>query len=195
LSAARRSWRCCCAGGNRRRLARAASCWCRASRASASRLAQTLFDQIAGEPHSRLLFFCSPHHQDSALYPFLVQLERAAGFARDDTPEAKLGKLRALIAEGAAEPGEIALIAELLALPNAAAELDLSPQRKTRPVLMVFEDMQWIDPTSRDLVDLIIDRIRRLPGRSKPEDAAPADAGPPDTSTLLPPQGPRLILR
>ncbi len=96
-------------------------------------------------------------------YPFVAQLERAAGFARDDTPEAKLGKLRALIAEGAAEPDEITLIAELLALPNAAAKLDLSPQRKrekllagllhqlealahSHPVLTVFEDAHWIDP-------------------------------------------------
>ena len=87
---------------------------------------------------------------------------------------------RGLVAGGAAEPDEIALIAELLALPNAAAKLDLSPQRKrekllagllhqlealarSHPVLMVFEDMHWIDPTSRDLIDLAVDRIRRLP--------------------------------
>jgi class 3 adenylate cyclase/predicted ATPase len=145
-----------------------------------SRLTAALAQSIAGEPHTRLRYFASPHHQDSALYPFVVQLERAAGFTRDDTPEAKLGKLEALIAGGAAEPDEITLIAELLSLPNAAAALDLSPQRKrekllagllhqlealakSHPVLMVFEDAHWIDPTSRDLLDLIVDRIRRLP--------------------------------
>jgi predicted ATPase len=145
-----------------------------------SRLTAALAESIAGEPHTRLRYFASPHHQDSALYPFIVRLERAAGFARDDTPEAKLGKLEALIAGGAAEPDEITLIAELLALPNAAAKLDLSPQRKrekllagllhqlealarSHPVLMVFEDAHWTDPTSRDLIDLIVDRIRRLP--------------------------------
>ena len=145
-----------------------------------SRLTAALSERIEAEPHTRLRYFCSPHHQDSALYPFIIQFERAAGFARDDTPEAKLGKLEALIAEGAAEPDEITLIAELLALPNAAAKLDLSPQRKrekllagllhqldalarSHPVLMVFEDAHWIDPTSRDLIDLTIDRIRRLP--------------------------------
>ncbi len=79
-----------------------------------SRLTAALAESIAGEPHTRLRYFSSPHHQESALYPFVVQLERAAGFARDDTPEAKLGKLEALIAEGAAEPDEITLIAELL---------------------------------------------------------------------------------
>jgi class 3 adenylate cyclase len=145
-----------------------------------SRLTAALAASIAGELHARLRYFASPHHQDSALYPFIIQIERAAGFARDDTSEAKLGKLEALIAEGAADPDEITLIAELLALPNAAAELDLSPQRKrekllagllrqlealakSHPVLMVFEDMHWIDPTSRELIDLTVDRIRRLP--------------------------------
>ena len=145
-----------------------------------SRLTAALAESITGEPHTRLRYFASPHHQDSALYPFVVQLERAAGFARDDTPEAKLGKLEPLIAGGAADRDEVTLIAELLALPNAAAKLDLSPQRKREkllggllhqlaalahrnPVLMVFEDMHWIDPTSRDLIDLIVDRTRRLP--------------------------------
>ena len=66
-----------------------------------SRLTAALSEHIAAEPHTRLRYFCSPHHQDSALYPFIAQLERAAGFARDDTAEAKLGKLRALLAPGA----------------------------------------------------------------------------------------------
>jgi class 3 adenylate cyclase/predicted ATPase/energy-coupling factor transporter ATP-binding protein EcfA2 len=145
-----------------------------------SRLTAALAGVIASESHTRLRYFSSPHHQDSVLYPFIIQLERAAGFARDDTPEEKLDKLRALIADGAAGADEITLIAELLSLPNAAAELDLSPQRKREkllggllhqletlargnPVLMVFEDAHWIDPTSRDLIDLMVDRIRRLP--------------------------------
>src|SRR5438046_479622 len=58
-----------------------------------SRLTAALSAHIESEPHTRLRYFCSPHHQDSALYPFIVQLERAAGFARDDTVDAKLGKL------------------------------------------------------------------------------------------------------
>ncbi len=67
-----------------------------------SRLTAALSEHIGSEPHTRLRYFCSPHHQDSALYPFIAQLERAAGFARDDTVEAKLGKLRALLAPGSA---------------------------------------------------------------------------------------------
>src|SRR3954454_4489154 len=62
-----------------------------------SRLTAALSAHIESEPHARLRYFCSPHHQDSALYPFIAQLERAAGFARDDTVDAKLGKLRALL--------------------------------------------------------------------------------------------------
>ena len=112
--------------------------------------------------------------------PFIVQLERAAGFARDDTVEAKLGKLRALLAPGTRDDDDIALLSELLSLPSSAADLNLSPQRKReklfeallnqleaearrRPVLMVFEDAHWIDPTSRELLDLTVDRVRRLP--------------------------------
>jgi predicted ATPase len=63
-----------------------------------SRLTAALSEHLGNEPHTRLRYFCSPHHQDSALYPFIAQLERAAGFARDDTVEAKLGKLQALLA-------------------------------------------------------------------------------------------------
>jgi class 3 adenylate cyclase/predicted ATPase len=145
-----------------------------------SRLTAALSEHIDIEPHTRLRYFCSPHYQDSALYPFTTQLERAAGFARDDTVEEKLGKLRALLAPGTRDDDDITLLTELLSLPSSAAELNLSPQRKReklfeavlsqleaearhRPVLMVFEDAHWIDPTSRELLDLTVDRVRHLP--------------------------------
>ena len=66
-----------------------------------SRLTAALSEHIASEPHTRMRYFCSPHHQDSALYPVIGQLERAAGFTRDDKAEAKFGKLAVLIGEGA----------------------------------------------------------------------------------------------
>jgi class 3 adenylate cyclase len=145
-----------------------------------SRLTAALSEHIRTEPHMRLRYFCSPHHQDSALHPFIAQLERAAGFARDDTVEAKLGKLGALLAPGSRDGDDIELLSELLSLPSSAADLNFSPQRKReklfeamlnqleaeaqqRPVLMVFEDAHWIDPTSRELLDLTVDRVRRLP--------------------------------
>jgi len=145
-----------------------------------SRLTVALSEHIEAEPHTRLRYFCSPHHQDSALYPFIAQLERAAGFARDDTVDAKLGKLRTLLAPAARDDDDIALLSELLSLPSSAADLNLSPQRKRemlfeaflhqleaearrRPVLMVLEDTHWIDPTSHELLDLTVDRVRHLP--------------------------------
>ena len=146
-----------------------------------SRLTAALSEHIETEPHTRLRYFCSPHHQDSALYPVIVQLERAAGFARADRPEARLDKLESLLGP-AAEIGDISLLVELLSLPGGDrfAPLELSPQRKkertftallrqleglarAQPVLMIFEDLHWIDPTSREFLDLVLARIDRLP--------------------------------
>jgi class 3 adenylate cyclase len=101
-----------------------------------SRLTAALSERIESEPYTRLRYFCSPHHQDSALYPFITQLERAAGFARDDTVGEKLGKLGAWLVPGARGDGENELLAELLSLPNSAADLNFSAQRKRE---MLFE--------------------------------------------------------
>jgi len=146
-----------------------------------SRLTVALSQRIETEPHSRLRYFCSPHHQDSALYPFIGQLKRAAGFAHDDTATMKLDKLEALLGDGA-EPGDLSLIAEMLSLSDGERfpPLDLSPQRKKeqtlgallrqlqaltqrQPVLMICEDLHWIDPTSRELLDLTVEKIAGLP--------------------------------
>jgi len=146
-----------------------------------SRLTAALSQRIETEPHTRIRYFCSPHDQDSALYPFIGQLERAAGFARDDTATMKLDKLEARLAHGA-EPGDLSLIAETLSLSGGERfpPLDLSPQRKKertlaallrqlqaltrrQPVLMIFEDLHWIDPTSREVLDLTVEKITGLP--------------------------------
>src|SRR4029077_12923363 len=144
-----------------------------------SRLTAALSAHIESEPHTRLRYFCSPHHQDTDLYPFIAQLEHAAEFSGDDTADAKLGKLRALLAPGTRDYDDFALLSELLSLPSSAADLNLSLQRKRekllqallnqleaearhRPVPMVFEDAHWIDPTSRELLDLSVDRVRVL---------------------------------
>jgi hypothetical protein len=80
-----------------------------------SRLAETMVEGLASEPHTRLRFFCSPHHQDSALYPVIAHLERAAGFRRDDTAEQRLDKLEALLAQATNDLGGAApLFADLL---------------------------------------------------------------------------------
>ena len=145
-----------------------------------SRLVAELAERVEPEPHIRLRYFCSPYHQDSALYPFISQLEHAGNFARDDTADQKRAKLNALLGPAAASPDEVELIAELLSLPNSVAALNLTPQRRRqrllealvhqleglasgRPVLMVFEDAHWSDASSRELLGLTIDRLKNLP--------------------------------
>lgn len=145
-----------------------------------SRITEAMLERLQREPHTRLRYFCSPHHRDSALWPVIVRLERAAGFGRDDTDAEKREKTRRLFGRAALNAGDLALLDELLSLPNDAATLHLSPARKREklfdallavmmaeahdhPALLVFEDLHWLDPTSRDLLDLAVDRIRRLP--------------------------------
>jgi class 3 adenylate cyclase/tetratricopeptide (TPR) repeat protein len=147
-----------------------------------SRLAQTLVERLAAEPHTRLRSFCSPHHQDHALYPTITQIERAAGFRREDAADDRLDKLEAVLGQATNDLGEAApLLAALLSLSTGEryAPLNLTPQKQKertlqalvaqvaglaarQPVLMVFEDAQWGDSTSLDLLDLIIDRVPAL---------------------------------
>jgi class 3 adenylate cyclase len=88
-----------------------------------SRLTAALAERIEGEPHIQLRYFCSPHHEDSPLHPFIVQLERAADFVRGEGGDERRAKLDRVLAPGAAGSDEIELIAELLSLPNSAADL------------------------------------------------------------------------
>ena len=132
-----------------------------------SRLTAALLERLAAEPHTRLRYFCSPQHTDSAFYPIIGQMERAAGLAHDDTPQAKLDKLDALLAQTSTSKQDAALFAEMLSLPNDGRypALDLAPQQRRQktlealtaqlvglasqqPVLMIFEDAHWTDPTS-----------------------------------------------
>ncbi len=147
-----------------------------------SRITAALAERLHAEPHRRLRYFCSPYYQDSALFPFIDQLGRAAGFVRDDPPAAKLEKLDALLARAAPSDEDVAFLADLLSLPASERHPlpNLSPQRKKartlealirqleglarqQPVVMVFEDAHWIDPTSRELLDLFVERARSLP--------------------------------
>ena len=147
-----------------------------------SRLLAALQERLAGEPHVALRYFCSPHRQDSALHPIIAQLERAAGFGRDDPPPARLAKLDALLAPTSPPAEDVALLAELLSIPGrdrhpapaltpqlkrertfAALLRQLEGLARERPVLMIFEDVHWIDPSSRELLDLLVERVARLP--------------------------------
>ena len=102
-----------------------------------SRLTAALLERLVPEPHTRLRYFCSPQHTDSAFYPIIGQMERAAGLAHDDTPQAKLDKLDALLAQTSTTKEDAALFAEMLSLPNDGRypALDLTPQQRRQRTL------------------------------------------------------------
>ncbi len=146
-----------------------------------SRLTVSLRHLLDAEPYANLHYFCAPHHQDSALFPIINHLEHEAGFGREDTPEVKLNKLEALMAETSASTGDVALMADLLLLPTdrypaveenplrrkeetfAALQRQISVLARQKPLLMVFEDLHWMDPTSQQALDLVIRQIEHLP--------------------------------
>ncbi len=148
-----------------------------------SRLVHGLTEHLAAKPHVRLRFYCSPYHVNSALHPVIEQIERAAGFLADDPPERKLDRLETLLSQSTNEPAAVApLFAALLSIPHGARypPLNLPAQRQReltiaamveqvgglaarRPVLVVLEDAHWIDPTTTELFERLIERSQTLP--------------------------------
>ena len=143
-----------------------------------SRLTAALLERLANEPHTRLRYFCSPQHTDSAFYPIMSQVERAAGFTHSDTSKTKLDKLDILLAQTSTSKQDAALIAELLSLPNDGRNptLEMAPQQRRQktlsalgfqvealarrnPMLMILEDAHWADPTSLELFGRAIDSV------------------------------------
>jgi class 3 adenylate cyclase len=146
-----------------------------------SRLTAAVLERLMTEPHTRLRYFCSPQHTDSAFYPIIGQMERAAGFAHNDAPQARLDKLDAVLALASTSVQDAALLAEMLSLPNdgryPALELTAQQRRertmealtaqvgalsRQSPVLMILEDAHWADPTSLEASGRAVDRIRTL---------------------------------
>ena len=147
-----------------------------------SRLIAALEEGLRSEPYESLRYFCSPHHQDSALYPIVTRWERDLRFAHGDTPQERLQKLEAATAP-AMSPEDIAFIADLLSLPgdDRCPTFDLSPQRRKekifeallcvlanrsrrQPVLMLFvEDAHWADASTLQLLDKAIGLLIDLP--------------------------------
>jgi class 3 adenylate cyclase/predicted ATPase len=149
-----------------------------------SRLVLALRERLEAAPITFVSYACSPHHLNSPLFPFISQLERAARFAPDDAAEKRLERLESLLREDGEDlPGDaVALLADLLgiAIGTSRALPDMSPQQKKAllfrtflarldrlaargPVLMMLEDAHWLDPTSRELFDQIVDRLQWLP--------------------------------
>jgi class 3 adenylate cyclase/predicted ATPase len=146
-----------------------------------SRLTAALLERLATEPHTRLRYFCSPQHTDSAFYPIIGQMERAAGLARDDTMQTQLDKLDASLAQTSTSKQDAALFANMLSLPNDGRypAIELLPQQRRQrtlealisqiealarqnPVLMIFEDVHWIDPTSLEVLGRAVEKARTL---------------------------------
>jgi class 3 adenylate cyclase/predicted ATPase len=161
-----------------------------------SRLTAAFLERLAGEPHVRMRYFCSPQHTDSAFYPIIGHIERASGLAREDDAKAKLDKLDGLLAKSVSSPEDAALLAEMLSLANDGrySALELAPPERRQktmealirqieaisrqsPVLLIFEDAQWADPSSLEVFGRLVDKIDSLRAllfvAFRPEFAAP----------------------
>ena len=167
-----------------------------------SRLCAWLADEVAETQHGRLRYQCSPYHRDSALYPFAQQFERAAGIAPQEPPEVKLDKLERALGPATDRMNEVApLIASMLSIPfgtrypamsrspDQQRRLTLSALRdqmkglaKKQPLLILFEDAQWADATSLEVLDLLLKSVPRLPAllliTFRPEFEAPWSVSP-----------------
>ena len=148
-----------------------------------SRITRVAIDAIASEPHFRINYQCSPYHGESALYPAIQQLSRAADFAPGDDADCKLDKLETLLGRTIADYRVMApLLAQMLGIESAAryGNLDLSPQQQRyrtlnaladqligqasqKPVLFILEDAHWIDPTTLEFIDICLDRAATAP--------------------------------
>ena len=147
-----------------------------------SRLVAAVQEAVAGEASAHLSYFCSPHHRDSALDPVIAQLQRAAGFERGEAAEARWAKLEALLGPTHAPDEDVALLGELLSLSGRHTSIlaDMTPQKRRErttqallrqltglarqgSVLVLFEDVHWADPSTRDLLDRMVGQLPDQP--------------------------------
>jgi class 3 adenylate cyclase len=144
-----------------------------------SRLTRALAERLSGQDFARLLYYCSPYHRSSALHPVVQQFQHAAGFSMDDSAETRLKKLEALMDRFGHSRDAMPLLAHLLSIPTGqhypGLSTDLQKRREAvlaqivellvglahkQPVLIIAEDLHWIDPTSLELLQLLVPRIR-----------------------------------
>ncbi len=145
-----------------------------------SRIVRAFRDRVLDEPHNRILYYGSPYHQNSAFYPAIDQIERAMRFDKDDSPAQKLNKIEAVLDDLSLSKAELApLLASLLSLPTNdryppvlfgpeqikkdiidALVTIIETMASRNPVIMVIEDAQWVDPSTLELIDLVIEKLR-----------------------------------
>jgi class 3 adenylate cyclase/tetratricopeptide (TPR) repeat protein len=148
-----------------------------------SRLVDEAASRLVGDGALRIRYSCSSHLQGSPLAPVIRQLPRGAGFSDEDSNAAKLDKLEQFITAAGLDPNEgVPLLATLLSIPyeSVYAPLGLSPQRQRqrllevlvdllkgaaarRPVLLVVEDLHWIDPSADELLGMVVEATTHLP--------------------------------
>jgi len=140
-----------------------------------SRITRAVIDEVAKDDYTRVTYQCSPYHADSAFYPVIQQIAFAAGFTSADGLDTRLDKLEALLGQ---DPETLKLITPMMGLDGTAryGALDLTPaqqrahtmqilakllvqQSRGKSVLLVYEDLHWIDPTSLELLDLLLDKV------------------------------------
>lgn len=146
-----------------------------------SRIVEALREQIGGTPYAALRYQCSPHYANTALHPVIEQIERAAGIAHEDTAHTKLERLATWLGSTAAAGDAVPLLAALLSIPSDERfpMPAMSPQRQKErtfevliefmqklarvwPLPVVFEDVHWIDPTTKEFLTLLIARVRDM---------------------------------
>ena len=144
-----------------------------------SRITRAVIDEIGRDDHIRMTYQCSPYHADSAFYPVIQQMSFAAGINQADTPDERLDKIEACSVQTTMH---LKFVAPMMGLDGEAryGKLDLTPaqqrahtmqaltgllveQAKDKPLLLVYEDLHWIDPTSLELLDLLLDAIADQP--------------------------------
>ena len=148
-----------------------------------SRILSVLKEKLTGEGTATMTFQCSPYHTNSAFYPCIDCLERALQFAPDEDVDSKLTKLEALFVEHYGRPREdVRFIAAMLSIPaeQRYGAIQMTPQRfkdetlralvdvveaaaRMQPCLLLFEDAHWADPTSLEVLDLLVERTRNIP--------------------------------